>query len=56
MVKDGFKLIYFSSFSDEESAIFHDICERLEEIDKKYNVNVFKFIPRISSKDQKNGI
>ena len=52
MVKDNFNLIYFSTFADDESAVFHEICEELQELDKKYNLNVFKFYSRISSGDK----
>ena len=53
MVKDNFNLIYFSAFADDESAVFHEICDELHELDKKYSLNVFKFYSRISSKDKK---
>lgn len=53
MVKSDFKLYYFSSFAVEESVVFHDLCEKLAKLDKKYSMNVFKFFPRVSSKDKK---
>ena len=52
MVKDDFRLIYFSTFQDEESVVYHDMCDKLQKLDKKYNLNVFKFISRVSSKDK----
>jgi hypothetical protein len=53
VVKDDFKLIYFSTFADEESAVYHTICEKLQNLDKKYQLNVFRYIPRFSNKDKK---
>jgi hypothetical protein len=53
MVSENFKLIYFSSFADEESVVYHDICEELQRLNESYKMNVFNFYPRISSKDKR---
>jgi hypothetical protein len=53
LVKDDFQFYYFTTFGEDESSIFNDLCEKLYEFDKKYNINVFKFFPRISVKDKK---
>ena len=53
MVSDNFKLIYFSSFVDEESAVFNDLCLQLHDLDRKYNMNIFTFYSRISNKNVK---
>ena len=51
-VNENFKLIYFSSFSDEDSAIYIDVCKQLHTLNESYKLNVFNFYSRISSKDK----
>ena len=53
MIKDDFRLIYFSSFVDEESSVFNNICEKIYHFDKKYKLNIFTFYSRISNKNDK---
>ena len=50
-VKNDFKLIYFSTFSDEESSVYHNICEKLQNLDLKFKLNIFKYIVRFSNKN-----
>jgi len=40
-IKPDFRLVYLSSFVDDESSVFHDLCEKLEVLDKKI---FFKYI------------
>jgi ferredoxin-NADP reductase len=47
-IDDDFKLIVFASFRNEESCVFTDICERLEEMDLKYGLKLFRFFLKIS--------
>ncbi len=49
IVGKDYQLHVFFSFPKPESAIFLDICETLERLDKKYSLNLFKFNLRISS-------
>ena len=51
-LKGDFKLVYFSSFSDQESSVYHTICEKLYDLDKKYNLNIFKYVYRFSNEDK----
>jgi len=53
MVSENFKLIYFSSFADEESEVYNDICEQLQKLNESYKMNVFNFYRRISNKDKR---
>jgi ferredoxin-NADP reductase len=50
-VKDDFKLVYFSSFADEESGVYHQMCDNLHKLDKKYNLNIFHYVNRLSNKN-----
>jgi len=44
-----FKLLYFSTFRSEDSGVFLNICQKMQEIDDKFNLKVFKNISRTSS-------
>lgn len=48
----SFKLHVFVSFANPESAIFLDVMERLQHIDKQYKLGLFKLHTRISSKNK----
>jgi hypothetical protein len=52
IVSDDFKLIYFSSFSDESSSVYHNICQKLDSFDTQYNLNIFKYFVRFSNKSE----
>ncbi len=47
-IHSDFKLIYFSKFRDQESEVYGDMCDKMKELDEKYNMNIFKFIKIIS--------
>ncbi len=40
---NDFQLHFYVSFRDRQSALFLDVCEELEALDKKYDLGVFKF-------------
>jgi hypothetical protein len=50
-IAPDFKLVVFASYTNEACAIYHEECEKLVSIDKEYNLNVFSYHVRISSKD-----
>lgn len=52
IIDDDFKLIYFSSFTDESSSVYHNICQKLESLDSQYNLNIFKYYPRFSNRSE----
>ncbi len=47
-IDENFTLVYMSSFSDKANGVYTDICQELDELDKKYDLNKFKFINRFS--------
>ena len=51
-VKSSFKLIVYSSFSDRQSAILHDLIQKAVAIDKKHNLNKIEFVERISNENK----
>jgi len=52
-VNKDFKLIYFTSFSSEKSSVFLNICKQMQNIENKFDLNIFKLITRISTIDQR---
>ncbi len=48
-VKDSFKLHLYATFSNFESCLYEDVCEQLAQLDKKYELNIFKYNLRISA-------
>lgn len=51
-VRQDFKLVLFSSFSDEEASVFHGFCSKLQLLESNYQLNVFNYFPRFSNKDK----
>lgn len=47
-VQSDFQLLFFSSFNNQSSSVFHDFCLLLEQFDLKYSLNKFKYYPRFS--------
>ncbi len=52
IISDDFKLIYFSSFTDESSSVYHNICHKLDSLNIQYNLNIFKYYVRFSNKNE----
>ena len=46
-VNQDFKLVYFSSFSNEKSAVYTDMCNKMQDIENQYELKLFKFVNRI---------
>ena len=40
---EDFQLHFYVSFRDRKSALFIDVCEELDALDKKYGLGIFKF-------------
>jgi len=47
-ISDDFTLVYMSSFSNQDEGVYVAECQALQELDLKYNLNMFKFINRFS--------
>jgi ferredoxin-NADP reductase len=52
IISDDFKLVYFSSFTEESSSVYHTMCQNLESMDSQYNLGIFKYIVRFSDKNE----
>ncbi len=52
-VNKDFMLIYFSSFSNEKNSVYTDISNKMKQMNKTYNLDLFRCISRISTKDKK---
>jgi hypothetical protein len=48
-IADDFKLVVFSSFTSRNGSVFNEECEKLQKLDKQYNLNIFEYHWRISS-------
>jgi ferredoxin-NADP reductase len=52
-VNSDFQLVFMTTFSNEQSSIYFDVMQKLEALDTKYNLNIFKFIQRVASNNKK---
>jgi ferredoxin-NADP reductase len=50
-IKSDYQLMLFASFSNKDSVIYDDICSRLQQINDKNGLRLFKYVIRISSKN-----
>jgi hypothetical protein len=50
-IDTDFNLVLFTSYTDELGSIFHEECEKLLKINNEYNLKLFSYHIRISSKD-----
>lgn len=49
---DDFNLILMGSFPSENCFPYLEICRELEQLNEKYNLNLFKFLLRLSSQNK----
>jgi ferredoxin-NADP reductase len=52
-IHSSFKLILFVSYTDQQNIVYGDICEKLEKLSDKYNLDIFKYYERVSSIDKR---
>lgn len=53
IVDDSFRLKVFVSFQNPKQELFMDVCQELEEFDKKHQLNIFSLVKRLSSEKSK---
>lgn len=52
-ITDDYQLIFMTSFSSDKLVVFNDICEDLMNLDQKHNLNLFKYVLRVSNNNSK---
>ena len=52
IVSNDFRLHIYATFAFKESVIYGEVCRQLENLDRKYDLGIFKYNLRVSSEDR----